>query len=183
MLRINYMNAFYEIDYWISQKSQNASVPYPTLLHSEQKCTHFCSERSNVGYGIGALWDVWIKPIVARTNGSIGIGDSTTNHLNCLHWNFSWWWAKCLKKLRRCPQLVWLVNCAQTKSLFLVRNVYRANHHEMVSSVKVEIYQKAADSVIVIVGGTLKISHKKQPRRECHGIHLMIIQHWYSNTT
>ena len=24
-------------------KSQNASVPYPTMLHSEQKCAHFCS--------------------------------------------------------------------------------------------------------------------------------------------
>ena len=25
-------------------KSQNAPVPYPTMLHSEQKCAHFCSE-------------------------------------------------------------------------------------------------------------------------------------------
>ena len=36
-------------------KSQNAPVPYPTMLHSEQKCTHFCSEWSIVGYGTGAF--------------------------------------------------------------------------------------------------------------------------------
>ena len=29
-------------------KSQNASVPYPTMLHSEQKCAHFCSECSSM---------------------------------------------------------------------------------------------------------------------------------------
>ena len=40
-------------------KSQNASVPYHTMLHSEQKCAHFCSEWSNVGYGTGAFWDLW----------------------------------------------------------------------------------------------------------------------------
>ena len=42
-------------------KSQNAPVPYPTILHSEQKCTHFCSEWSIVGYGTGAFWDLWIR--------------------------------------------------------------------------------------------------------------------------
>ena len=31
-------------------KSQNAPVPYPTILHSEQKCAHFCLN--------GALWDM-----------------------------------------------------------------------------------------------------------------------------
>ena len=37
-------------------KSQNASVPYPTMLHSEQKCAHgiWCI----VGYGTGAFWDL-----------------------------------------------------------------------------------------------------------------------------
>ena len=40
-------------------KSQNAPVPYPTMLYSEQKCAHFCSEWSIVGYGIGAFWDLW----------------------------------------------------------------------------------------------------------------------------
>ena len=29
-------------------KSQNASVPYPTMLHSEQNCAHFCSEWDTV---------------------------------------------------------------------------------------------------------------------------------------
>ena len=46
-------------------KSQNALVPYPILLHSEQKCAHFCSEWSIVGYGTGAFWDLWIRSIVA----------------------------------------------------------------------------------------------------------------------
>ena len=40
-------------------KSQNAPVPYPIMFHSEQKCAHFCSEWSIVGYGTGALWDLW----------------------------------------------------------------------------------------------------------------------------
>ena len=38
-------------------KSQNALVACPKMLHSEQKCTHFCSERSILLYGTGALWD------------------------------------------------------------------------------------------------------------------------------
>ena len=44
-------------------KSQNAPVPYPTMLHSEQKCEHFCSEWSIVGYETGAFWDLWIRSI------------------------------------------------------------------------------------------------------------------------
>ena len=40
-------------------KSQNARVPYPTMFHSEQQCTHFCSEWSIMGYGTGAFWDLW----------------------------------------------------------------------------------------------------------------------------
>ena len=44
-------------------KSQNARVPYPTTLHSEQKCGHLCSEWSIVGYGRGAFWDFWIRLI------------------------------------------------------------------------------------------------------------------------
>ena len=40
-------------------KSQNAPVPYPTMLHSEQKCAHFCSKWSIVGYGPGTFWDLW----------------------------------------------------------------------------------------------------------------------------
>ena len=41
-------------------KSQNAPVPYPTMLHSEQKCAHFCSEWRIMGYGTGAFWDLWL---------------------------------------------------------------------------------------------------------------------------
>ena len=37
----------------------NLPVPYPTMHHSEQKCAHFCSEWCIVGYGTGALWDLW----------------------------------------------------------------------------------------------------------------------------
>ena len=40
-------------------KSQNVPVPYPTMLHSEQKCAHFCSEWSIAGYGTGTFWDLW----------------------------------------------------------------------------------------------------------------------------
>ena len=46
-----------------SHKSHNAPFPYPTMHHSEQKCSHFCSEWCIVGYGIGALWDLWIWSI------------------------------------------------------------------------------------------------------------------------
>ena len=33
------------------------------MLHWEQKCAHFCSEWSIVGYGAGAFWDWWIRSI------------------------------------------------------------------------------------------------------------------------
>ena len=39
-------------------KSQNAPVPYPTMLYSEHECAYFCSEWSIVGYGSGAFWDL-----------------------------------------------------------------------------------------------------------------------------
>ena len=47
-------------------KSQNAHVPYPTMLHSEQKCAHFCSEWGIVGYGTSAFWDLWNWSIVLK---------------------------------------------------------------------------------------------------------------------
>ena len=43
-----------------AHKPCNAPVPNPTMHHSEQKCAHFCSEWCIVGYGTGALWDLWI---------------------------------------------------------------------------------------------------------------------------
>ena len=42
-----------------SHKSHNPSVPYPKMHFSEQKCSHFCSEWGIMGYGPGALWDMW----------------------------------------------------------------------------------------------------------------------------
>ena len=47
-----------------SHKSHIASVSYPTMHHSEQKCGHFCSEWCIVGYENDALWDLWIRSIV-----------------------------------------------------------------------------------------------------------------------
>ena len=47
--------------------SYNASVPYPTIHHSEQKYVHFCSEWCIVRYGTGALWDLWIWSIDNRS--------------------------------------------------------------------------------------------------------------------
>ena len=44
-------------------KSHNAPVPDPIMLHSEQKCAHFCSEWSILGYRTGACWDLWIWSI------------------------------------------------------------------------------------------------------------------------
>ena len=44
-------------------KSQDASVSYPTMLYSEQKCAYICSEWSIVGYGTGAFCDLWIRSI------------------------------------------------------------------------------------------------------------------------
>ena len=50
--------------FYLIHKSRNTPVPYPTMLHSEQKCAHFCSEWSIVGYETGAFWDLWNWPIV-----------------------------------------------------------------------------------------------------------------------
>ena len=63
-------------------KSQNTPVPYPTMLHSEQKCAHFCSEWSIVGYGTGAFWDLW--------NWSITVASCLTQPIiawYCIHVN------------------------------------------------------------------------------------------------
>ena len=43
----------------LNRKSQNAPVPYPTMLHSMQKCTKLCSDWGIVGYGTGAFWVLW----------------------------------------------------------------------------------------------------------------------------
>ena len=66
----------------LTHKSQKAPVPYPTMLHSEQKCAHFCSEWSIVWYGTGAFWDLW--------NWSIGCRASRPcSRSRTVQWNFS----------------------------------------------------------------------------------------------
>ena len=42
----------------LSHKSHNAPLPYPTMYHLEQTCTHFCSEWCIAGYGAGASLDL-----------------------------------------------------------------------------------------------------------------------------
>ena len=81
-------------------KSQNAPVPYPTMLHSEQKCAYFCSDWSIVRYGTGAFWDLWIRLIVHTVHGFVrfsqllGPWDILMKFSRC---NFQtdfddWWW-------------------------------------------------------------------------------------------
>ena len=47
----------FQID--LIHKSHNIPVLYPTMHNAEQKCAHFYSKWCIVGYGIGALWDLW----------------------------------------------------------------------------------------------------------------------------
>ena len=47
-------------------KPQLHLVADPTIHHSEQKCSHFCSEWCSVGYGTGALWDLWDWSFVSK---------------------------------------------------------------------------------------------------------------------
>ena len=51
---------------YLIHKSHNAPVPYPKILHSEQKCAHFCSEWSILGYETGAFWDLWNWSILSH---------------------------------------------------------------------------------------------------------------------
>ena len=50
----------------LNHKFQNAPVPYRTMHHSEQKCTHFCCEWCIVGYETGTLWDIWDSSIMYK---------------------------------------------------------------------------------------------------------------------
>ena len=69
---------------WIDQvhKSQNAPAPYPTMLHSEQKCAHFCSEQGIMGYGTGAFWDLWMW-FIAMEMPSVRLGQGALCLVNC----------------------------------------------------------------------------------------------------
>ena len=90
---------------WIDQfhKSLNAPVPYPTMLLSEQKCAHFCSEWSIVEYGTCAFWDLWIRSIlicyqfmvleidtkrilVCQMNGTVNSWLMYRNRIKHVHW-------------------------------------------------------------------------------------------------
>ena len=48
-------------------QTHGAPVPNPTIRHSERKCAHFSSECI-VGYGTGALLDMWILSIDQKQN-------------------------------------------------------------------------------------------------------------------
>ena len=63
-------------------------VSYPTMHHSEQKCSHFCSEWCIVGYGTDALWDLsdWDVEIHSRGHAQ----NHQTYHGQMIWKNFSW---------------------------------------------------------------------------------------------
>ena len=44
---------------------RNVPVPYPTILNLELKYAYFCYEWCIVGYGAGALWDLWEWPCIS----------------------------------------------------------------------------------------------------------------------
>ena len=50
----------------------NSQIPYPTMLRSEQKYVHLCSEWSIVGYGTSAFWDLWNWSILCHRIVSAG---------------------------------------------------------------------------------------------------------------
>ena len=66
-------------------KSHNAPVPYPTLHHSEQKCTHFCSEWCIVGYGTSAFWDLWDW----SNDGAMPSAATILTHMPSLHYTLA----------------------------------------------------------------------------------------------
>ena len=75
-------------------KSQNSPVPYPTMLHSEQKCAHLCSEWSIVEYETGAFWDSWNWLIVTRNIAWIfcePINSTKVNIFQCIVWYLVWY--------------------------------------------------------------------------------------------
>ena len=65
-------------------KSHNAHVPHPTMYHSEQKCTHFCSEWWIVRCQIGALWDLLIWFISVKFEETVAFNKSENVTCNSL---------------------------------------------------------------------------------------------------
>ena len=64
------------------------------------------------------------------------------SHLDCFHWNFSQWLAKCIKSYE--DQYDLLTVCI-ADVFFFVRKVCHANYRGMVSSVQVEMYHTQLD--------------------------------------
>ena len=82
------------------------------------------------------------------------------------HWNFVWWLANCTKNLWRCSGSESLINRTHSNFIFLVRKACRANHSDMVSIVRAEMYHTwAANSVIVMVDGTTRYNTGNNPGR------------------
>ena len=90
-------------------KSHNATAPYPTMHHLEQKCAHahFCSKWCIVGYGTDALWDLWDAQtgLFTHHNGHGQCTDINTRHRRravlgrlpgCTWWQ---WWRECAPNL------------------------------------------------------------------------------------
>ena len=72
-------------------ESHNAPVPHPTVHHSEQKCAHFCSEWCIVGYGTGALWDLWDCAHYCSEWSIVGYGTGAWWDLwDCAHFCSEW---------------------------------------------------------------------------------------------
>ena len=81
---------------WIdlNNKFHYEPVPYPTMLHSEQKCAHFCSEWSIVVYGIGAFWDLWNWPIVTGVMSEQYQINLLLHMASMPHQFVGWWYGK-----------------------------------------------------------------------------------------
>ena len=68
-------------------KSQNTPVPSPKMLHSEQKCAHFCSEWSILGHWTGEFWGLWIRsiPLIWPMTSLCTNVSCRHDHINCLN--------------------------------------------------------------------------------------------------
>ena len=91
-------------------ESHNAPVPHPTVHHSEQKCAHFCSEWCIVGYGTGALWDLWDYAHFCSEWSIVGYGtgalwDLWDCSIRC-HLPYFWWWTFSFQGLTALPDYI-----------------------------------------------------------------------------
>ena len=98
-----YLNPFSCIKgfvFWLdpSHKSQNASMPYPTMHHFvTEMCTHVhisVTKWCIVGYLFDALWDLWDGCIQWLGNNELNRIKNDTQKLNSSRSGFSFQWAK-----------------------------------------------------------------------------------------